>query len=111
MLKSETLNLFKCYSFLVHRGTSSNGRALASHARGTGIDAPVLHFSFLVEQTTMRTTIHRSSYDPLCHVRMAERSKAPDSREKPLSLTGVFWSTDVGVGSNPTSDNIFIQTF
>ena len=33
---------------------------------------------------------------------MAERSKAPDSRVKPLSLTGVFWSTYVGVGSNPT---------
>ena len=25
-----------------NRGSSSNGRALASHARGTGIDAPVL---------------------------------------------------------------------
>ena len=92
---------------MVYRGTSSNGRALASHARGTGIDAPVLHFSFLEEQTKMRTTIQKSCYDSLCHVRMAERSKAPDSREKPLSLTGVFWSTDVGVGSNPTSDNCF----
>ena len=40
-------------------------------------------------------------------VRMAERSKAPDSRVNPLpDLTGVwaFWSTNVGVGSNPTSD-------
>ena len=25
------------------RGTSSHGRALALHARGTGIDTPVLH--------------------------------------------------------------------
>ena len=41
------------------------------------------------------------------YVRMAERSKAPDSRVKPLSLAGVFWSTYVGVGSNPTSDNFF----
>ena len=41
---------------------------------------------------------------------MAERSKAPDSRVKHLSLTGVFWSTYVGVGSNPTSDNFFSFT-
>ena len=27
-------------------GTSSNGRALALHVRGTGIDAPVLHLNF-----------------------------------------------------------------
>ena len=40
------------------------------------------------------------------HVRMAERSKAPDSRVE-LFLTGVFWSTNVGVGSNPTSDTDF----
>ena len=40
------------------------------------------------------------------HVRMAERSKAPDSRVE-LFLTGVFWSTNVGVGSNPTSDKRF----
>ena len=32
-------------------------------------------------------------------VRMAEGSKAPDSR-----LRNVFWSTNVGVGSNPTND-------
>ena len=42
------------------------------------------------------------------HVRMAERSKAPDSRVE-LFLTGVFWSTNVGVGSNPTSDKRFRQ--
>ena len=95
----------------MNRGTSSNGRALASHARGTGIDAPVLHFSFLEEQSKMRTTIQKSCYGSPCHVRMAERFKAPDSREKPLSLTGVFWSTDVGVGSNPTSDNFVMQIF
>ena len=40
------------------------------------------------------------------YVRMAERSKAPDSRVE-LFLTGVFWSTNVGVGSNPPSDKIF----
>ena len=40
------------------------------------------------------------------HVRMAERAKAPDSRVE-LFLTGVFWSTNVGVGSNPTSDKVF----
>ena len=43
---------------------------------------------------------------PKPHVRMAERSKAPDSRVE-LFLTGVFWSTNVGVGSNPTSDKCF----
>ena len=41
---------------------------------------------------------------------MAERSKAPDSRVE-LFLTGVFWSTNVGVGSNPTSDNVFSTVF
>ena len=41
---------------------------------------------------------------------MAERSKAPDSRVRTLSLTGVFWSTNVGVGSNPTSDKVFFTT-
>ena len=45
-------------------------------------------------------------YVPKSHVRMAERSKAPDSRVE-LFLTGVFWSTNVGVGSNPTSDKRF----
>ena len=43
-------------------------------------------------------------------VRMAERSKAPDSREDLLCKTvaeWVFWSTNVGVGSNPTSDKTF----
>ena len=45
-------------------------------------------------------------------VRMAERSKAPDSS---VNLVGndkstvSFWSTYVGVGSNPTSDKyIFV---
>ena len=45
---------------------------------------------------------------PKPHVRMAERSKAPDSRVE-LFLTGVFWSTNVGVGSNPTSDKRFSE--
>ena len=44
--------------------------------------------------------------DPGAVVRMAERSKAPDSRVK-LFLIGAFWSTNVGVGSNPTSDKRF----
>ena len=37
---------------------------------------------------------------------MAEWSKAPDSRCMPYiaQLCREFWSTDVGVGSNPTSD-------
>ena len=45
------------------------------------------------------------------HVRMAERSKAPDSRDS-LFLwdKGAFWSTNVGVGSNPTSDTDFPST-
>ena len=43
------------------------------------------------------------------YVRMAERSKAPDSRVVVSSFEaeGAFWSTYVGVGSNPTSDNCF----
>ena len=35
------------------RGTSSNGRALDSHSRGTGIDTPVLQLCFF-EVTTIR---------------------------------------------------------
>ena len=35
---------------------------------------------------------------------MAEWSKAPDSRFIPYLRSRVFWSTYVGVGSNPTSD-------
>ena len=42
----------------------------------------------------------------LLSVRMAEWSKAPDSRSNPLKR--VFWSTNVGVGSNPTSDTSFV---
>ena len=34
------------------RGTSSNGRALDSHSRGTGINARVLHGNFFVALTT-----------------------------------------------------------
>ena len=41
---------------------------------------------------------------------MAERSKAPDSRAD-LALSWVFWSTYVGVGSNPTSDTLFLTFF
>ena len=40
---------------------------------------------------------------------MAERSKAPDSRFKSFCSSTVgraFWSTYVGVGSNPTSDRL-----
>ena len=45
----------------------------------------------------------KSLYIP---VRMAEWSKAPDSRDIILPLyDGAFWSTNVGVGSNPTPDN------
>ena len=44
-----------------------------------------------------------------CGVRMAERSKAPDSRAD-LALIWVFWSTYVGVGSNPTSDTSFFPS-
>ena len=87
----------------MHRGTSSNGRALASHARGTGIDAPVLHF-FLDRKNghgNQRSGLLVGLPKP---VRMAERSKAPDLRVDLLSVTEVFWSTDVGVGLNPTSD-------
>ena len=43
-------------------------------------------------------------------VRMAEWSKAPDSRFSYLPRKGkrAFWSTNVGVGSNPTSDKLFV---
>ena len=39
------------------------------------------------------------------NVRMAERSKAPDSRAKLFTYQWAFWSSNEGVGSNPTSDN------
>ena len=35
-------------SVLMSEGCSSNGRALALHARGTGIDARHLHFFFIL---------------------------------------------------------------
>ena len=38
---------------------------------------------------------------------MAERSKAPDSRIYPSIR--VFWSTNVGVGSNPTSETFLLK--
>ena len=42
------------------------------------------------------------------NVRMAERSKAPDSRDILFTwIEWAFWSTNVGVGSNPTSDKTF----
>ena len=45
---------------LHHRGTSSNGRALASHARGTGIDAPVLQ-----PLANILATISASNFHPV----------------------------------------------
>ena len=45
-------------------------------------------------------------------VRMAEWSKAPDSRSCDLAyhtVKWVFWSTNVGVGSNPTPDTYFFS--
>ena len=48
------------------------------------------------------------------NVRMAERSKAPDSRYPlPADSRSVreFWSSYEGVGSNPTSDKITFYTF
>ena len=45
----------------------------------------------------------------LSQVRMAERSKAPDSRFTLLTDNErAFWSSYEGVGSNPTSDKIFL---
>ena len=42
-------------------------------------------------------------------VRMAEWSKAPDSRHALHCINAqVFWSTYVGVGSNPTPDKVFL---
>ena len=65
----------------------------------------------LYELVAMQTCKYRQSsgymckkYSTLLPVRMAERSKAPDSRVRTLSKTGVFWSTFVGGGSNPPSD-------
>ena len=45
-------------------------------------------------------------------VRMAERSKAPDSRLRYLPIVQwgwAFWSPNGGVGSNPTPDNFFLS--
>ena len=148
----KSLNAIQWYvsTKISHWGTSSDGRALASHVRGTGIDAPVLQFLLLLlpalalstfplqiykieipllwvpssrtwcNQITRNTIlVSINVWDTTCwlrlfnlgrrHVRMAERSKAPDSRVKSLSLTGVFWSTYVGVGSNPTSDSFLTK--
>ena len=47
-------------------------------------------------------------------VRMAERSKAPDSRLSYLLITQwerAFWSPNGGVGSNPTPDKMKIYLF
>ena len=63
----------------------------------------VFHIAYLSLLLVVNKT---SLFFPDTHVRMAERSKAPDSRVE-LFLTGVFWSTNVGVGSNPTSDKCF----
>ena len=63
----------------------------------------VFHIAYLSLLLVVNKT---SLIFPNTHVRMAERSKAPDSRVE-LFLTGVFWSTNVGVGSNPTSDKRF----
>ena len=65
----------------------------------------VFHIAYLSLLLVVNKT---SLFFPDTHVRMAERSKAPDSRVE-LFLTGVFWSTNVGVGSNPTSDTSFRQ--
>ena len=46
----------------------------------------------------------------LTEVRMAERSKAPDSRCTLLTDSErAFWSSSEGVGSNPTSDIHFMK--
>ena len=60
-------------------------------------------FSQIIPQLNANYNLMLQSCPTRC-VRMAERSKAPDSRGKTLSSNGAFWSTIVGVGSNPTSD-------
>ena len=42
---------------------------------------------------------------------MAERSKAPDSRAILFAYDWAFWSSNEGVGSNPTSDKNFFLLF
>ena len=39
------------------RGTSSNGRALDSHSRGTGIDTPVLQMYFFEIKTIRKIVL------------------------------------------------------
>ena len=54
----------------------------------------------------------QTSYDIMPSVRMAEWSKAPDSSVSlPEIRLWAFWSTYVGVGSNPTSDKCFESEF
>ena len=51
--------------------------------------------------------VERIPFSPHPDVRMAERSKAPDSRFKYLPIAQwerAFWSLNGGVGSNPTPD-------
>ena len=66
----------------------------------------ILNVRIFSYSTSRYRAVKTLLYVPTSHVRMAERSKAPDSRVE-LFLTGVFWSTNVGVGSNPTSDKSF----
>ena len=51
-----------------NRGTSSDGRALALHARGTGIDAPVLQsWSFLSSYVGNCSFLVTTPYHSLSH--------------------------------------------
>ena len=57
---------------------------------------------------TFNNNINVINIDNLYQVRMAERSKAPDSRATFLIHTErAFWSSYEGLGSNFTSDKLF----
>ena len=82
------------------------------HGKNSKKQIPGLTILAVVKDIKLRNyyiiaKIHR----PSKKVRMAERSKAPDSRDSLFtSMEWAFWSTNVGVGSNPTSvKNFFVN--
>ena len=68
-----------------------------------------LNFSSNFVLCSMYSTVTLAKNDNLQQVRLAERSKAPDSRVNLAWWCGLwaFWSSYEGVGSNPTPDKCF----
>ena len=97
--RSRTIDLWKTADSwrnkipIVHRSTN---RAIEGHLL-VKPSIRLIRFHFICRRVTKQGI-----------VRMAERSKAPDSRLNSLVQLELlaFWSSTEGVGSNPTSDTI-----